>query len=117
MATYTLSYLIRAGFEVIWDCEVCRNIGPVDLNAARDLLGPDATLANRRPRCRQPGCPGRVKFKRMNGLWAYSMDTITDRDEAWWVYSDEERARLEALGWRMQSGQWVAPEPSPPSPR
>jgi len=69
--------LIRAGHTVVWDCEVCRLRGPVDLIAIERRRGPAFTLANRRPRCRQSGCPGRVRFRLAMGLWHRELDTIT----------------------------------------
>lgn len=108
-ALMRVSDLIRAGHVVIWDCEVCQRAGPVDLIAIERAKGGDWSLANRRPCCRQPGCIGRVRFKRMNGLWAFPMDTIKDGSAEAFAYHDGERERLEAAGWRIRSGKWQAP--------
>lgn len=101
--------LLQAGHRVIWDCEVCRRIGDVDLVAIAVTHGEAFSLANRRPPCRQPGCPGRVRFRLSMGLWHRELDTLTERDPAWWAYQDAERARLIALGWRIEAGKWVGP--------
>ena len=77
--------------------------------AVAAALGPNATLGNRRPRCRLPGCPGRVRFLDANSFWPLALDTITEGDAVWWTFEDLERARLIALGWRMVMGKWVAP--------
>jgi hypothetical protein len=90
-------------------CEVCRRRGPVDLIAIERARGPAFTLANRRPRCPCDGCPGRVAFMDMSGSWPKPIDTIGDRDAAWWEYTDQRRAELMALGWRVVMGKWVAP--------
>ena len=105
--------LIRAGHVVMWDCEVCGRRGPVDLLAIERVCGPNFTLANRRPRCRHAGCPGRVRFRLAMGLWHRELDTIEESDPAWWDYSDQRRAELLALGWRIVMGKWVAPVEGP----
>jgi len=45
----------------------------------------------------------------MSGSWPKPIDTIGDRDAAWWEYTDQRRAELMALGWRVVMGKWVAP--------
>ena len=102
--------LIRGDHVVIWDCEVCQGVGPVDLIAIERAKGSAYSLANRRAWCRRPGCAGRVRFKRLNGPWAYPLDTIKDGSPEAWAYADRERARLIAAGWRIFMGKWVAPD-------
>lgn len=101
--------LIRAGHTVVWECEVCRRRGPADLVAIERARGPNFTLGNRRPRCRQADCAGRVRFRLLMGLWHRDLDTISARDETWWRYNEDERARLLAEGYRIWHGQWLAP--------
>lgn len=116
-AGFTVAQVMARGGKACWRCSVCQGQGPVDLVAVAAALGPDATLGNRRPRCRVPGCPGRVRFLDANSVWPLPLDTITDADDAWWTFDDQERARLTALGWRVHMGKWVAPDPvTPPSP-
>jgi len=109
---FTIAQILTRGGRACWLCLVCRAQGPVDLAAVAAALGPDATLANRRPRCRVAGCPGRVRFLDANSFWPLSLDTITDRHPAWWAFNDQERARLIALGWRMVMGKWISPDDS-----
>lgn len=96
--------MIKAGSDVVWRCEVCQKIGKVDLEKIALLMGSDTTLANRRPSCRL--CPGRVKFEVRRGPFAHSLDTIHEAED--WAYSESERRRLYALGWRVVMGKWKA---------
>lgn len=109
-AGFTVAEVMARGGKACWRCSVCQGQGPVDLVAVAAALGLDATLGNRRPRCRVPGCPGRVRFLDANSFWPLPLDTITEADEAWWTFNDQERAQLHALGWRMFMGKWIAPD-------
>lgn len=40
-------------------CQVWRDVDPAPIIAK---MGPDFDLYDRRPRCKEPGCPGRVTF-------------------------------------------------------
>lgn len=101
--------LLKSGHPVIWDCEVCRRTGPADLTAIAEAKGPLYSLANRRPRCRQPGCAGRVRFRIRRGLWHSDLDTIPSASDAWWAYQETERERLKAAGYRLVDGHWLRP--------
>lgn len=110
----TVSAMIERGARIKWECEVSfpGHSGEVDLPAVAKARGGDFTLANRRPACRIPGCPGRVRFVDMSSAWPRKLDTLTDKDDAWWAYFAAERERLEALGWWMKGGYWQPP-PAP----
>ena len=114
----TVSAMIERGARIKWECEVSfpGHSGEVDLSAIAKARGGDFTLANRRPACRIPGCPGRVRFVDMSSAWPRKLDTITDSDDAWWAYNAAEKARMEAMGWWMKSGYWQAPEPTASTP-
>ena len=108
----TIGDLIEKGGRVQWRCEVAPDhSGDADLARIAAAKGTGFSLANRRPPCPRPGCPGRVAFLDHTGSWPRALDTIGDRDTAWWDYTDQRRAELLALGWRIVMGKWVAPAP------
>jgi len=88
-------------------CLVCCRIVEVDLARLLSEKGPAFSLSNRRPRCRQEGCPGRVTFEDWSRMWPIRLDTITDRDAAWWDMGDQIKREAEAAGWRIKMGKWV----------
>lgn len=106
-----LGRFIERGDRVRWICDVCGAIRDVDLQAMLSAAGPDYTLANRRPSC--PLCPGRVRLVLWPGLWPVSIDTITDRDAAWWDFQEQEKQRLDSLGWTLRMGHWHNPDGVP----
>lgn len=110
----TVKAMIERGASIRAECEVSpiSHSGPADLHSIARSKGGDYTLNNRRPPCRVPGCPGRVRFVDATSMWPRSLDTITDRDAAWWAYCEAERARLYALGWWLEMGKWKPP-PAP----
>ncbi|URI15911.1 hypothetical protein [Brevundimonas albigilva] len=110
----TVSAMIERGARIKWECEVkpIGHGGDADLHAIAKTKGGRFTLANRRAPCRIPGCPGRVRFVDMSSAWPRKLDTLTDKDDAWWAYFAAERKRLEALGWWMKGGYWQPP-PAP----
>ena len=73
-------------------------------------------LANRRPPCPVQGCPGRVTFKDHTRVFARSLDTIPVHDPEDWAWEDRRRAELTVLGYRLELGKWVAPEPKEAAP-
>lgn len=106
--------LLQGQARISWTCDVePAHRGDVDLNRVLEAKGCDFTLANRKPPCPAPGCPGRVTFMDRSGSWPKPLDTIGDRDPAWWDYTERRRAELLALGWRMVMGKWVAPGRGP----
>lgn len=105
-----VGWLMIHGRAVKWDCEVCGRAGPVDLIRIANHRGLDFSLANRRPRCRSPGCPGRVRFFDITSTWPLTLDTVKTGSRPYWDYRDLEHARLSALGWRMVEGRWTPPE-------
>lgn len=115
MTGETVHAMIERSAKIRAECEVAPigHSGPADLHAIARAKGGDYSLANRRPPCRVPGCPGRVRFVDMTSVWPRSLDTITDRNAAWWNYSAAEKARLYALGWWLEMGKWRPP----PEPR
>lgn len=115
MTHETVHAMIERGAKIRAECEVAPigHSGPADLPAIARAKGGDYSLANRRPACRVPGCPGRVRFIDTTSMWPRSLDTITDRDAAWWDYGAAEKARLHALGWWLEMGKW-RPPPAPP---
>lgn len=74
------------------------------------------TLVNRRPFCKIPGCPGRVHFEDLSSAWPKMLDTVKPPQEAHFEYSRAEMRRLEALGYRMVQGYWVAPDMTKAAP-
>ena len=106
----TVSSMIDRGARIRWECEVRfpGHSGDVNLSAIAQAKGGAFTLANRRPFCRIPGCPGRVRFVDLSSAWPKTLDTF----QAWetFDYLDAEKERLEALGYRMVNGHWVVPE-------
>ena len=101
-----VSDLIAHKRRVQWRCCVCYAAGPLHLMMVWEVCG-DISLANRRPPCKL--CPGRVKFVDVTSIWGKPLDTIRETDEAFWEYGERERAKLQALGWRVEMGKWVAP--------
>lgn len=108
-----VGHLIEHERRVVWQCEVCRARGPVDLARVCAALGPDFSLANRRPSCRL--CPGRVEFKDETSMYGHSLDTGRINSAAWFAYNAAERTRLYALGWRVEMGKWIAPSADQPA--
>ena len=104
----TLSGLVKRQAKVRWMCPVCETNGDVDLTAMLAAKGPDFSLSNRRPPC--PLCPGRVRFADWSSMWPVDLDTLTDREDAWWAYQEQERKRLMALGWTLRMGHWIDPD-------
>lgn len=45
---------------VRWSCHMCKQWGGADLARVEAAKGLDFSLVNRRPKCHQPGCFGRV---------------------------------------------------------
>ena len=110
----TVSAMIERGAKIRAECEV-KPVGhssPADLHAIAKARGGDFTLANRRPACRIPGCPGRVRFIDMSSVWPRQLDSIDERDASWWDYTEAEKRRLYALGWWLEMGKWQPP-PAP----
>lgn len=104
----TLGALAQRRAKVRWMCAVCETNGDVDLAALVAAKGPEFSLSNRRPSC--PLCPGRVRFADWSSMWPVDLDTITDRDDAWWAYQEQERRRMSALGWTLRLGHWIDPD-------
>ena len=105
----TVADLIRTQARVMWWCDAGGHHGELDLQRVAGLRGPDTVLANRRPPCPQPGCPGRVTFKDHTRVFARDLDTIAVNDPESWAYLDRRRVELMARGYRMEMGKWVAP--------
>lgn len=114
MSHETVSAMIERGARIKWECEVkpIGHGGDADLHAIAKAMGGDFALANRRPPCRIPGCPGRVRFVDMSSAWPRKLDTIDERDAAWWAYTEAEKKRLFAMGWWLEMGKWQPP-PAP----
>lgn len=108
-----VGYFLQQQRRVRWTCDVIYHCGEVDLPRLAAAVGRDFTLANRRPPCPVPDCPGRVKFLDGGGMWPRSLDTIRDGSPAYWAFSDERAAQLKAQGWSIRMGKWVAPEGHP----
>lgn len=111
----TVAALIRREARIRWYCDVGRgHSGVMDLQRVANLRGGDTILANRRPPCPAAGCPGRVEFKDETRVFGRSLDTIQVHDPAGFAYIDRRRDELQALGYRMVMGKWVAPVRSRP---
>lgn len=111
----TVAALIGREARIRWYCDVGRgHSGDLDLQRVASLRGADVILANRRPPCPTPGCPGRVQFKDETRVFGRSLDTIQVHDPAGFAYIDQRREELKALGYRMVMGKWVAPDKSRP---
>lgn len=105
----TVGRMLEVGSRIRWECLAfpLDHSGPVDLQRIVEAKGADYTLANRRPRCLAPACPARVRFVDRTSMYHRFLDTITDRDEAWWTFNDAERERLQSAGFEMVMGKWV----------
>lgn len=107
----TVQHMIERSAKIRWRCDVAQgHYGDVDLKRIAKAKGGDYSIVNRRPPCRIPGCPGVAIFEDFSGSWPRKVETITDRDPAWWAENDRRRSELDALGYRMEMGKWVAPE-------
>lgn len=93
-------------------CFVCGRSMDVDLERIAEAKGDGFILANHRPFCRFPGCPGRVEFIDRSSLWAKRLDDLCV--EAMFEFGDIERKRLEGLGWTYHMGHWYDPNGCPP---
>lgn len=110
-----ISRMIDRSAKIRWHCDVSVNHhGDADLKRIAKAKGGDYRLANKHPPCRIPGCPGIVTFKDCSSQFPVPLDTITDRDDAWWALSEKRRAQLKALGYQMELGKWVAPKKEAP---
>lgn len=97
--------------KIRWRCDVAQgHYGDVDLKRIAKTKGGSYSIVNRRPRCRIAGCPGVVIFEDFSGSWARQVETIQRASPEWWAENDRRRAELQALGYRMEMGKWVAPE-------
>lgn len=106
----TIGWFIQHGRQIEWACDLRQDghHGLVDLKPIMDRHGPGFSLTNRRPPCRMPGCLGRVIFSDVSSTWPRPLQTITDI-AARWEYSEPRDRELEARGWRIEMGKWIAP--------
>lgn len=104
-------------------CTVCEQSVDVDLAPIIAAKGPDFTLAKRRPPCRDRTCPGRMMFEDWTSGWATKFDDIPLNDQ--FDFTDAERVKIEAAGWKLVMGHWHDPQgrapwerkrETPPSP-
>lgn len=110
----SVSRMIGRGAKIRWRCDVAQgHYGEVDLKRIAKAKGGDYSIINKRPRCRIPDCPGVVIFEDFSGSWGRKLETITDRDAAWWDMNERRRLELEALGYRMEMGKWLKPPADP----
>lgn len=104
----TVGRMLARGARVTWRCDVdLAHHGDMDLAAIVAAKGADFVLVDRRPPCRRPGCPGQAIFEDRTSVFARKLETITDRDAAWWDHSERRRVQLQALRWCMEMGRWV----------
>lgn len=109
-STEFVSQMIDRRAKIRWRCDAVQSHhGDVDLKPIAKAKGGDFVLMNRRPPCRIPGCPGLVIFEDCSSIWAKRLESITDKDPAWWEMNDRRYAELTARGWRLELGKWVAP--------
>ena len=59
----TVMRMSRLGWQVISRCQACDLVMDVDLERMAHDLGPDFSLWNRHPPCRNRRCRGRVVFQ------------------------------------------------------
>lgn len=104
---FTVEALIARGARVRWYCDLQVHCGDLDLARVRDERGDDFTLVNRRPPCPVAGCVGRVRLIDHAMPYGRPLDTIHDRDAAYWAWHDRRREELIALGWRVEMGKWI----------
>lgn len=110
MQQETVGQLLARGARIGWRCDVVTaHHGDVDLARIAAARGADFVLVDRRPPCRRPGCPGQAIFEDRSSVFARKLETITDRDRAWWDHYEVRRRQLMAQGWRMVMGKWVKP--------
>lgn len=83
--------------------------GDVDLGPIIDRFGVDYDLSDRWPPCKVAGCPGVVEFIDSNSMWPRHLTRMRVNDPAWWAHTQGRRAELEAVGWRIRGGKWIAP--------
>lgn len=89
-------------------CLVCETHVDVDLAPILAAKGPDFSLANRRPPCRDHTCPGRMVFEDWSRMWPISFDNMPLDTQL--AFTDSERIKIEAAGWRLVNGHWHDPQ-------
>lgn len=113
----TIGEMIRRDAHIRWSCDAEEHFGVLDLQRVANLRGADTVLANRRPPCPVPGCPGRVAFRDHSRVFAESLDTIAAHHPEAGVWEDRRRAELKALGYRLELGRWTPPADGTRRPR
>ena len=111
----TVGQMLERGRTIRWECLVLGHGGPVDLRRIAEAKGEGFTLANRRPRCPAPDCPGRVRFVDRTSLYPRHLDTVANGSEAWWSFNEAERQAMREAGYVVSNGKWVPDSKTPPA--
>lgn len=111
----TVGQMLERGRTIRWECLVLGHGGPVDLRRIAEAKGEDFTLANRRPRCPAPDCPGRVRFVDRTSLYPRQLDTVPNGSDAWWSFNERERQTMREAGYIVSNGKWVPDSKTPAS--
>lgn len=61
-ASSSIGQILRNGWRVYADCDLCELRLEADLVRVAQLVGAERSLWGAKPRCRRVGCPGRVTF-------------------------------------------------------
>ena len=111
-----ISRMINREAKIRWHCDVSMDhYGDVDLKRIAAARGDDYVLINKKPPCRIPGCPGIATFADYSRVYCQKLETLSDRDPEWWAFNGKRRAELQAQGYRVEMGKWVAPEKEAPA--
>ena len=103
----TVGKMLEGERRIRWECLVLGHEGPVDLKRITEAKGEDFILANHRPRCPTPGCPGRIRFMDRTSMYHRALDTITDRDLEWWEFNKREQQEMREAGFVCVLGKWT----------
>lgn len=93
----TIGGMIAHGTAVTAFCDTCKAHDAVNLRRLEKALGSEATLLNRHPPCKTPGCSGRVLFHASPARGTPSRPCVTVAGvTARWRRERDEKDRIKA---------------------
>lgn len=115
----TVGEMLKLGRRIHWSCLAfpVEHDGLADLGRIAAAKGEAFTLADRRPRCPVSGCPSRIRYVDRSSMFPRSLDTVTDKDDAWWAFNETQRQAMAAAGYTMECGKWGKATGTPPADR